>query len=119
SPSRMQVHVLERVVSHRGRIQYLVSRPNGYAGNSDRYPLILYLHGGAARGVDIGQMKRLCVTQKAEADPEFPVIVVSPQCPPGEIWTDMDGLAAVLDEVMATCRVDADRVYVTGHSMGG
>src|SRR5204862_5794825 len=66
-----------------------------------------------------GQMKRLGVTQKAEADPEFPFIVVSPQCPPGEIWTEMDGLAAVLDEVMATCRVDADRVYVTGHSMGG
>ena len=106
-------------MSHHARIQYLVSLPNRYAGNSDRYPLILYLHGGSARGIDIGQMKRLGVTQKAEADPEFPFIVVSPQCPPGEIWTDMDGLAAVLDEVMATCRVDADRVYVTGHSMGG
>ncbi|HKP03448.1 MAG TPA: alpha/beta fold hydrolase [Chthoniobacterales bacterium] len=119
SSSRIQNYTLEKVVSHHARVQYVLSLPKGYAGNSDRYPLILYLHGGSVRGSDITKMKRLGVAQKAEADPNFPFIVVSPQCHPGEIWTDMDGLAAVVDEVMATCRVDPDRVYVAGHSMGG
>ena len=118
SSLRIEKRVLEKVVSHHARIQYLLALPKGYAENSDLYPLIVYLHGGSARGSDIDQMKHLGLTKKAEMDPNFPFIVVSPQCSQGEIWTDMDGLAAVLDEVIATCRVDADRVYVAGHSMG-
>jgi predicted peptidase len=119
APARLEKHIIEKVVSHHARIQYLVSLPGNYATNSDRYPLILYLHGGSLRGDDIDQMKRWGPAEKAEADSEFPFIVVSPQCSPGEIWTDVDALAAVLDEVMQRCRVDPERVYVTGHSMGG
>lgn len=119
APARLEKHTLEKVVSHHARIQYLVSLPGSYATRPDRYPLILYLHGGSLRGDDIDQMKRWGLAEKAEADPEFPFIVVSPQCPSGEIWTDVDALAAVLDEVMQNYRVDADRVYVSGHSMGG
>jgi len=119
SPARLEKHTWEKTVAHHARIQYLVSLPGGYATKSDRYPLILYLHGGSLRGDDIDQMKHWGLAEKADADPEFPFIVVSPQCPPGEIWTDVDALAAVLDEVIQHYRVDADRVYVTGHSMGG
>jgi predicted peptidase len=119
SPARLEKYTLEKIVSHHARIQYLVSLPGSYATKSDRYPLILYLHGGSVRGDDIDQMKHWGLAEKADVDPEFPFIVVSPQCPPGEIWTDVDALAAVLDEVMQHYRVDADRVYVTGHSMGG
>jgi predicted peptidase len=71
------------------------------------------------RGDDIAQMKRWGLTEKVEADPDFPFIVVSPQCHNGEIWTDVEALRAILDEVARTCRVDPDRVYATGHSMGG
>jgi len=119
APARLEKHTLEKVLSHHARMQYLVSLPGGYATRSDRYPLLLYLHGGSLRGNDIDQMKRFGPAEIAEADPEFPFIVVSPQCPPGEIWTDIDALAAVLDDVIQNCRVDTDRVYVTGHSMGG
>jgi predicted peptidase len=71
------------------------------------------------RGDDISQMKKLGLAEKVEADSSFPFIVVSPQCRQGEIWTDVDALGAILDEVTRTHRVDPDRVYVTGHSMGG
>ncbi len=54
-----------------------------------------------------------------EQDKSFPFIVVSPLCPAGEIWTDTDLLVGVLDEVISNYSVDADRVYLTGHSMGG
>jgi predicted peptidase len=114
-----QTHTLRREAPHKIDIQYLVFLPEGYEKSENHWPLILYLHGGSARGNDIGQMKKLGLTEKVQSDPKFPFIVVSPQCRPGEIWTDTDALGAVLDEVARTHRVDPDRVYVSGHSMGG
>jgi predicted peptidase len=64
-------------------------------------------------------MKKLGLVEKVETDPNFPFIVVSPQCHKGEIWTDVAALGAILDDVARSNRVDPDRVYVTGHSMGG
>jgi predicted peptidase len=119
APNGQQSHTLQREVPHKVEVQYLLFLPRGYEKNQERWPLILYLHGGSLRGDDIAQMKKPGLTGKVEADPNFPFIVVSPQCHPGEIWTDVEALGAVLDEVARTCRVDQDRVYVTGHSMGG
>jgi predicted peptidase len=119
APIAQQTHTLRREVPHKIDIQYLLFLPKEYDKSANHWPLILYLHGGSARGDDIGQMKKLGLAEKVEADPSFPFIVVSPQCRKGEIWTDVDGLGAVLDEVARTHRVDPDRVYVTGHSMGG
>ena len=114
-----QVHTLQREASHKIDIQYLLFLPKGYDKSPNQWPLILYLHGGSARGNDIGKMKKLGLAEKVEREPDFPFIVVSPQCHQGEIWTDAEALAAVLEEVARTHRIDPDRVYVTGHSMGG
>jgi len=81
--------------------------------------LILYLHGGSLRGGDIDSVRKLGLPRKLETDPNFPFVVVSPQCRPGEIWTNVEALGALLDRIQADYRIDADRVYVTGHSMGG
>lgn len=114
-----QTHSLQREVSRQVDIQYLLFLPEGYEKSAHLWPVILYLHGGSARGRDIAQMKKLGLTAKVESDPKFPFIVISPQCRPGEIWTDVEALGAVLDEVARTHRVDPERVYVSGHSMGG
>lgn len=119
APGGQQTHTLQREVAHKIQIQYLLFLPNGYEKNAEKWPLILYLHGGSARGNDISQMKKLGLTGKVEGDPNFPFIVVSPQCHKGEIWTNLAALGAVLDDVARSHRVDPDRVYVTGHSMGG
>lgn len=119
APAAQQPHSLRREVPHKIDIQYLLFVPKEYGGSTHRWPLILYLHGGSARGDDISQMKKLGLTAKVQADPNFPFLVVSPQCHPGEIWTDVEALGAILDEVALTHRVDPDRIYVTGHSMGG
>jgi predicted peptidase len=50
--------------------------------------------------------------------PDFPFIVVSPQCPAGLRW-DNDTVLALLDHVIEKYRVDRTRVYLTGLSMGG
>jgi predicted peptidase len=119
SGTGQQTRRLQREIPHKVDIQYLVFLPKEYDKSTNQWPLILYLHGGSPRGEDISQMKRWGLTGKVEADPNFPFIVVSPQCHNGEIWTDMEALAAILDEVASNHRVDPDRVYVTGHSMGG
>jgi len=118
-PSGQQAHTLQRDVLHKVEMQYLLFLPKAYEKSAERWPLILYLHGGTPRGNDISQMPKWGLTEKVEKDPDFPFIVVSPQCHAGEIWTDVDALGAILDEVARTHRVDPDRVYVTGHSMGG
>jgi len=117
--ARQQTFTLQREMPHKIQMQYLLFLPRSYEKSTERWPLILYLHGGSARGDDIDQMKKLGLTEKVEADPNFPFIVISPQCHKGEIWTEVDALGAILDEVMRTHRVDPDRIYVTGHSMGG
>jgi predicted peptidase len=119
TPSRQLPHTFQRDVSHKAQVQYFVFLPKDYEKSTEKWPLILYLHGGSARGEDISRMKKMGLTEKVEADPSFPFIVVSPQCHQGEIWTDVDALGAILDEVARTNRVDPDRVYVSGHSMGG
>jgi predicted peptidase len=119
APSRQLAHTLQRDVSHKMQMQYLVFLPRDYEKSTEKWPLILYLHGGSVRGDDISRVKKLGLTEKVEADPSFPFIVVSPQCHQGEIWTDVDALGAILDEVAQTTRVDPDRIYVSGHSMGG
>jgi predicted peptidase len=50
--------------------------------------------------------------------PDFPFILVSPQCPENEIWSN-DLLLGLLDWVIRSYAVDTNRVYLTGLSMGG
>jgi predicted peptidase len=119
APAGQQMHAVRRQVPHKVDMEYLLFFPKAYEKSEKQWPVILYLHGGSLRGEEIGQMKRGGLTGKVEADPEFPFIVVSPQCHNGEIWTDVEALGAILDEVTSKHRVDPDRVYVTGHSMGG
>ena len=115
---RQQEFTLHKKIPHEVRMQYLLFVPDSY-DKTKRWPLILYMHGGSLRGHDISQMKRSGLAEKVETEPKFPFIVVSPQCHEGEIWTDVDALAAVLDNVARTHHVDPDRIYITGHSMGG
>jgi len=101
-------------------LEYLLFLPS--TSNEDphrRWPLILYLHGGSLRGDDVNKLRTLGLPHRLEQDRQFPFVVVSPLCPQGEIWTDADALAQLVDQVVRTNRIDEKRIYVTGHSMGG
>ena len=47
----------------------------------------------------------------------MPFILVSPQTPAGEVWS-VDALAALMNHLEGTPRVDRSREYLTGISMG-
>lgn len=118
--SQQTAQVFQSETTHSFRVSYLLFLPADYQKNVNvRWPLILYLHGGSLREADVNQMRSLGLPHKLETESNFPFVVVSPQCPPGEIWTDVDALNALLDHVKTTYRVDPNRIYVTGHSMGG
>ena len=98
--------------------QYLLFLPQDYYQDKRNWPLILFLHGGGERGDDLELVKRHGPPKIVESKKDFPLIVVSPQCPLYERWT-AEFLSALLDEVVSHYRVDEDRIYVTGLSMGG
>ena len=107
-------------VSRNAQFPYLLFTPANYDPHGDeRWPLIVYLHGGSARGDDAAKLRGIGLPRRLEREVEFPFIVVSPVCPEGEIWTDVDALAALVDQIVRDYKVDRSRVYLTGHSMGG
>jgi len=99
------------------RMNYLLSLPKDY-DKQDSWPLLLFLHGSGERGDDLELVKKLGPPKLIAAGKHFPFIVVSPQCPKGRWWEPIE-LVALLDKISSRYKVDADRIYVTGLSMGG
>ena len=99
---------------------YLLFLPEGYDDQEKEWPLILFLHGSGERGDDLTKVKIHGPPKIVEQQKDFPFIVVSPQCPEQQWWTDnLDTLINLLDEITTRYNVDNDRVYLTGLSMGG
>ena len=98
-------------------MDYLLYLPKDYE-KKEAWPLLLFLHGAGERGNDLELVKRHGPPKLIEAGREFPFLVVSPQCPANR-WWDTGALTMLLDELIARYRVDQDRIYVTGLSMGG
>lgn len=98
---------------------YLLFLPRGYSPRSaQRWPVLMFLHGSGERGTELAKVRTHGPPKLVGDRPDFPFIVVSPQCPADETWSD-DVLLALLDDVLARHRVDPTRVYLTGLSMGG
>jgi predicted peptidase len=103
---------------HSASVKYLLFEPKGYEGSSKRWPLILFLHGAGERGQDVWKVATHGPPKNVAQDPDFPFVVVSPQCPEGEVWSN-DILLGLLDEMIGSLKVDSRHVYLTGLSMGG
>lgn len=97
---------------------YLLYLPSDYETNSKRYPLMLFLHGAGERGKDLERIKVHGPPKEIGKGRNLPFIVVAPQCPGPGFW-EIAMLIGLLDEVEKKYRVDKEREYVTGLSMGG
>lgn len=100
------------------RIRYLLFLPAQYERGPAEWPLLLFLHGAGERGTDLTKVTKHGPPRLVQQQPDFPFIVISPQCSNGQFWT-AESLLPLLDEVMSSYRVDRKRVYATGLSMGG
>src|SRR6266849_392427 len=93
--------------------KYLLYLPKDYSPKSrQRWPLILFLHGAGERGTNLALVAVHGPPKLVKQKREFPFIIVSPQCPEGETWSN-DVLLGLLDTVMKKYRVDTNRVYLT------
>ncbi len=97
---------------------------------AERYPLVLYLHGSGNRGRDnVYQITDDCgpdMLTRPAVQMRYPSFVVAPQAPTGGQWgfylgsTAPVALAiAIVRELQREFSIDAQRIYVTGYSMGG
>jgi predicted peptidase len=101
------------------KLNYLLYLPPDYE-QKESWPLILFLHGAGERGDDLELVKKHGPPKVVERGKPLPFIVVSPQCPLGGWWSSKQlELTALLDEIEAKYKIDKDREYLTGLSMGG
>ncbi len=103
-------------------ISYLLYLPPGYEAKA-KWPLMLFLHGRGESDGPLSIVAKWGPPRRIEHGEAPPYIVVSPQCPRSpESWPQPGQqalLVALLDHITKTFKVDEDRVYLTGLSMGG
>lgn len=119
-PAGQHPQVFEKVITKTLNCQYLLFLPDGYDNKQQRWPMILFLHGAGERGSDLNLVKKHGLPKIVENKKDFPFIVVSPQCPQGQWWTEkVDVLINLLDDIVSRYNVDTEKIYLTGLSMGG
>lgn len=108
-------------------IDYLLFVPRDYGADGKRRPLLLFLHGlGECGDHELERVKIHGPAKLVDSRPDFPFVLVTPQCPPPkgamkdvpQAWKP-DQLIQLVDHVIANLRIDSTRIYVTGLSMGG
>ena len=100
-------------------VNYLLYVPQSYSQSpASDWPLILFLHGSEQRGDDPALLDDMALLAFAKEDGDFPFVAVIPQCPRNTYWPPRI-VKKVLDSVETMLRIDRDRIYLTGFSMGG
>lgn len=106
-------------VARQVELDYLLFLPKSYEPKSGtRWPLIVFLHGAGERGTNVDLVAVHGPPKLVKQNPDFPFVVISPQCPAGTSW-NIETLNALLDQTLARHAIDPKRVYLTGLSMGG
>ena len=109
------------VIQKNTTINYLLWLPADYKQEKTKtFPLLIFLHGSGERGDNLELVKRNGPPSFVDKQPDFPFILVSPQCAEGTRWMwKVDELQAMLEQLKGKYRIDVDRIYLTGLSMGG
>lgn len=105
---------IEVEIVQQKKLGYLLSIPEN---KKEKKPLIVFLHGSGERGTDLEKVKihgplKYIKTHKLDA------YILAPQCPDDEYW-DEEALYRLILKIQKENNIAADRIYLTGLSMGG
>jgi predicted peptidase len=105
-------------------IEYLLYLPEDHApeDGDKKWPLMLFLHGRGESDGPLSLVAKWGPPRLVEQGESLPYVLVSPQCPREDSWrreTQQAMLVKLLDHITDSFRVDSNRVYLTGLSMGG
>lgn len=105
-----------------------------------KFPLVIFLHGSGERGNDNEAQLKWGVENFAtdRAMSMYPAFVIAPQCPVNQGWSNFAGysnnettvfspdpspamalLRELIQQTIKNYKVDTNRIYITGLSMGG
>ena len=99
------------------KLGYLIYLPKNYQP-SEKFPLLIFLHGSGERGTEISLVKKHGPPKLIGLGRDFPMIVVSPQCP-AELRWNAKTLLDLLTDLESRYAIDPRQVHITGLSMGG
>ena len=120
--------------------KYRIFTPSSYNSSTERFPLIIYLHGLDARGTDNNAQMNYAAYYFLAYNNQYPAFVVYPQCPIDAYWglkkrpenfspNDMElnpkhsymnyGICQLIADLEKNYPIDSQRIYIAGHSMGG
>lgn len=100
--------------------KYITYLPIDYASDSHKkYPLLIFLHGGSARGTDTLDLYDTGPFDQIYKGRNFPFIVVAPQCPKHLRWSTENWFENFYYDLIKKFRIDTNRIYLTGESLGG
>jgi len=137
----MKLYEARQYNSIYGKLPYRLLKPYAYV-SSRKYPLVVCLHGVPGRGKDnalqLGCTYPVAVLARPETRRKYPTFVMAPQSPTW--WGDqpygtkkaagggtsgkkspqmMSMLLDGIEAIQGVFSIDPNRIYVTGHSMGG
>lgn len=102
----------EIVTTH--ELNYALHLP---VNTKEKKPLIIFLHGSGEKGTDIELVKMHGPFKYLKSN-ELGAYVLAPQCPDNEYW-DSEVLYQLILKIQKENNIDANRIYLTGLSMGG
>ena len=112
-------------------VGFLEYKPANYASVTTKYPLIIFLHGIVERGngtTELYRIKTQGIPKNIEAGNKMTFtwngktetfLVVAPQCSKTDTLWYSYYIDAMLNYAKTNLRVDTNRIFLTGLSMGG
>ncbi|MDO6518315.1 prolyl oligopeptidase family serine peptidase [Zobellia uliginosa] len=85
----------------------------------EKFPLLLFLHGGGESGDSLVYVKRNGPPKLIKRGKKFPFLILAPQNPYKKMWWNTRSVIQLLDTIVKNNRVDTTRIYLTGLSRGG
>ncbi len=101
-------------------LNYYLYFPKEYQSKKkEKFPLLLFLHGGGESGDTLSSIKSNGPPKLIAQGKDFPFLILAPQNPHRKKWWNTRAVNQLLDTIVANNRVDVNRIYLTGLSRGG